>query len=116
MIKDNHKTFFGGVKGAVEFFKNSGSFYRPIELEVHDLTELNEGRELGIKHFMLDNFTPGSVMEAVKSKRNGETFEVSGGITLDSLSDYLIEGVDAISVGKVTYGATPVDISLKYSR
>ena len=116
MIKDNHKTFFGGVKGAVEFFKNSGSFYRPIELEVHDLTELNEGRELGIKHFMLDNFTPGSVMEAVKSKRNGETFEVSGGITLDSLSNYLIEGVDAISVGKITYGATPVDISLKYSR
>ena len=56
MIKDNHKTF-GGVNGAVEFFKNSGSFYRPIELEVHDLTELNEGRELGVKHFMLDNYS-----------------------------------------------------------
>lgn len=116
MIKDNHKTFFGGVKGAVEFFKNTGSFYRPIELEVHDLAELNQGREIGIKHFMLDNFSPSSVHKAIESKRGDETFEVSGGINLDSLGDYLIEGVDAISVGKITYGATPVDISLKYSR
>jgi nicotinate-nucleotide pyrophosphorylase (carboxylating) len=116
MIKDNHKAFFGGVKGAVEFFKNSGSFYRPIELEVHNLDELNEGREFGIKHFMLDNFSPKLVSEAIESKLEGETFEVSGGITLESLSNYLIDGVDAISVGKITYGATPVDISLKYSR
>ncbi len=116
MIKDNHKSFFGGVEGAVNFFKNSGSFYRPIELEVHNLDELNEGREFGIKHFMLDNFSPKLVSEAIDTKLEGETFEVSGGVTLESLSNYLIDGVDTISVGKITYGATPVDISLKYSR
>ena len=29
---------------------------KPIELEVHNLKELVEGRELGINIFMLDNF------------------------------------------------------------
>ena len=40
----------------MSFFKNVGSFYKPIELEVHNLDELGQGRELGIKIFMLDNF------------------------------------------------------------
>ena len=116
MIKDNHKSFFGGVEGAVNFFKNSGSFYRPIELEVHNLNELDEGRSLGIRHFMLDNFSPEQVDLATVTKRDGETFEVSGGINTESIKDYLIDGVDAISIGRITYGATPVDISLKYER
>ena len=116
MIKDNHKSFFGGVEGAVNFFKNSGSFYRPIELEVHNLNELEEGRELGIRHFMLDNFSPEQVKQATFTKRDGETFEVSGGINLESINEYLIDGVDAISIGRITYGASPVDISLKYER
>ncbi|MFT6603990.1 MAG: nicotinate-nucleotide pyrophosphorylase (carboxylating), partial [Bacteriovoracaceae bacterium] len=44
------------------------------------------------------------------------TYEVSGGITLDTIDNYLLPGVDAISVGRITYGAPPVDISLKYER
>jgi nicotinate-nucleotide pyrophosphorylase (carboxylating) len=42
------------------------------------------------------------------------TYEVSGGIKFDNLSDYLIEGVDAISLGSLTYSAPRVDISLKF--
>ena len=33
MVKDNHKTFFGGVKGAIDFFKSVGAFYTPIEFD-----------------------------------------------------------------------------------
>ena len=116
MIKDNHKNILGGVQGAVDFFKSVGSFYKEIELEVHNPTELIEGRELGIRHFMLDNFSPEEIKSVTSSKLPHETFEVSGGINFETITDYLIYGVDAISIGRLTYGAPPVDISLKYFR
>ena len=114
MIKDNHKTFFGGVKPAIEFFRSQGSYYNPILLEVHEEKEIEEGMVLGVNHFMLDNFTPERIKEVITMKKEGVTFEVSGGITLDSMEDYCIPGVDALSVGSITYGAPHVDISLKF--
>ena len=116
MIKDNHKSFFGGVKEAVNFFENMNSMYKEIELEIHSLGELEEGLRLGVRHFMLDNFSIQEIKEAIKIKKNDITYEVSGGVKLDSLNKYLIAGVDAISVGSLTYGAPSVDISLKYNR
>ena len=65
---------------------------------------------------MLDNFSPEQIKEAVKLKEDQMTFEVSGGITLENLDQYLLDGVDAISSGALTYAAPPVDISLKYTR
>ena len=116
MIKDNHKTFFGGVKEAMEFFKSMGTFYTPIELEVHNLKEFHEAKALGVHHVMLDNFDPEDIKTAIKEKAQGMTLEVSGGITLENLENYLIEGLDAISVGSLTYAAPAVDISFKFKR
>lgn len=116
MVKDNHKKFFGGVEQAVDFFKSVGSFYNDIEVEIHDLVELEKALEMGINHLMLDNFSPEDIEQAVSIKKDKVTYEVSGGITLDTIDDYLLPGVDAISVGRITYGAPPVDISLKYER
>ncbi|EQC46888.1 carboxylating nicotinate-nucleotide diphosphorylase [Bacteriovorax sp. Seq25_V] len=114
MVKDNHKSFFGGVKEAVDFFKQMKGFYTPIEVEVHDLKEFDEVIELGVRHLMLDNFSPDQVRQAIAKKPAGVTIEVSGGIRLDTIGGYIIEGVDAISVGALTNGAPNVDISLKY--
>lgn len=116
MVKDNHKTFFGGVEQAIEFFKRMGAFYTPIELEVHNLKEFEQAKELGVAHVMLDNFSPQDIQTAVSSKRDGMTLEVSGGVTLENLDSYMIEGLDAISVGSLTYGAPPVDISFKFQK
>lgn len=116
MIKDNHKSFFGGVEQALDFFKSQGGFYTPIELEVHDLDELIQAIELKVGHVMLDNFSPEDIKKAVEVKPDFMTYEVSGGVNLETLETYLIEGVDAISIGRITYGAPPVDISLKYKK
>ena len=116
MVKDNHKSFFGGVEEAVNFFRSMNGFYTPIEVEIHDLTELKSGFELGVKHFMLDNFSPEDIREAVSMKSEGVTFEVSGGIRLETIENYLIKGIDAISIGSMTYDAPAVDLSLKYKR
>jgi nicotinate-nucleotide pyrophosphorylase (carboxylating) len=113
MIKDNHKTSFGGLHGAWKFFQEQGAFYNNVIVEIHTLSELNQAIELGCKHLMLDNFSPDQVKEAVKFKKSDMSFEVSGGLNLASLDDYLIEGVDALSLGSLTYSAPRVDLSLK---
>ena len=114
MIKDNHKSCLGGLKGAFEFFQAQGAFYNSIVAEIHDLNELKVAKALGIRHVMLDNFSPSDIAEAVKVKTAGMTFEVSGGVNLASLESYLIEGVDVISLGSLIYSAPRVDISLKF--
>lgn len=114
MIKDNHKTCLGGLEGALKFFLDQGVFYNSLIAEIHDLKELEKALSLGITHVMLDNFTPELIREAVKMKRPGMTFEVSGGLKLSTIPDYLVSGVDALSLGALTYSAPRVDISLKY--
>jgi nicotinate-nucleotide pyrophosphorylase (carboxylating) len=116
MIKDNHKTFFGSLENAVSYFKSLNSFYNPIVAEIHSLQELNEAIKLNMTHVMLDNFSPKDIVEAVKIKTPHMTFELSGGINLDNINNYLIEGVDAISMGAITYGAPHVDLSMKIKK
>ena len=98
----------------LDFFLKQGAFYNSIIAEIHDLNELKAAQDMGIRHVMLDNFTPELILQAVKLKKANVTFEVSGGINLKNLESYLIEGVDAISLGALTYSAPRVDISLKF--
>ena len=116
MIKDNHKQFFGGIKNSLEYFSSMHSFYQPIVLEIHSLNELKEAIDLKVKHVMLDNFSPDLLVEAIKIKAVDMTYEISGGITLDNIDNYLMRGVDAISVGSLTTKTLNADISLKYQR
>jgi len=116
MVKDNHKTFFGGVKEAIKFFQDQHSFYQPIIVEIHNLEELNEAYSVGARHFLLDNFSPDEIKKAVDNKKEGMTYEVSGGINLENIKNYCLEGVDAFSSGSLTYDARPVDLSLKFTK
>ncbi len=116
MIKDNHKTSMGGLKGAWEFFQNQGSFYNNTVVEIHSLEELKEAKDLGIKNIMLDNFSPENIKKAIELKTDSMTYEVSGGVRLENLEGYLIKGIDAISVGALTNAAPRVDISFKFQK
>lgn len=116
MIKDNHKKFFGGIKGAMDFFKSINSFYTGMVVEIHSIDELKEASDLGLTSLMLDNFSSKMLYEAMALKTKQMTYEVSGGVTLETVDRYFIEGVDAISIGSLTYNAPAVDVSLKYER
>ena len=113
MIKDNHKNFFGGVEKAIEYFQNIGGFYQPIVLEIHDVPEIKPALELGIKHFLLDNFSESQIQEAIAIKPEGITYELSGGINLQYLKELNLSGIDSVSSGSLTYNAPHKDISLK---
>ena len=75
---------------------------------------------------MLDNFTPAKTKEAVDLIRNYELkiknetgqdrhFEIesSGGITIDTIRDYALQGVDFVSVGALTHSYKSLDMSFK---
>ncbi|MFZ9001286.1 MAG: carboxylating nicotinate-nucleotide diphosphorylase [Bacteriovoracaceae bacterium] len=113
MIKDNHKVFFGGLTQAYQFFKEQKAFYKPIVAEIHNLSELEEAKKCGIKHLMLDNFSAQDIVKAIEMKQEGMSYEVSGGIRPENCQNYLIEGVDAFSIGCLTQNPPNIDISLK---
>ena len=63
-----------------------GGFYTPIVVEIHNLNELEMAKEIGVKHFLLDNFTPEEIAEAVlylvkddSGFITGTTLNVNGG-------------------------------------
>jgi len=116
MVKDNHKEFFGGVSSAIKYFQDLHTHYQPIVVEIHDLAELKEAYGAGAKNFLLDNFSPSQIEEAVKIKEADMTYEVSGGINLENIGTYTMNGVDAFSSGALTYNAPHVDLSLKFKR
>lgn len=111
LVKDNHIELAGGIRPAVERIRSLAPD-RHIELEVSCLSELKEALDLHVETIMLDNFSPEKVREAVSIVKGRAFIEVSGGIKLSNIQDYVIEGVDAISVGALTHSVRSLDLSL----
>ena len=82
---------------------------------------LREALSTGIMdRIMLDNFTPERTVGAVKiirdwSAQNNKYVEIesSGGITIETLHDYAVTGVDFASVGALTHSYKSLDMSFK---
>ena len=117
LLKDNHIDFAGGVRkavlGAKEYLAAKGKNI-PIECEVRTLEDIDEVFAAGgVDRIMFDNFSVEMTAEAVKKVAGRCQTESSGGITLETLSDYAATGVDFISVGALTHQIKSLDMSLK---
>ena len=117
LLKDNHIDFAGGVAkavtGAKEYLKAKGKNI-PIECEVRSLEDIKEVFAAGgVDRIMFDNFSPEMTAEAVRKVAGRCQTESSGGITLETLRDYALTGVDYISVGALTHQIKSLDMSLK---
>ncbi|MGN0007688.1 MAG: carboxylating nicotinate-nucleotide diphosphorylase [Alistipes sp.] len=117
LLKDNHIDFAGGVRKAVEAAKaylQATGKHIPIECEVRSLEDIDEVFAAGgADRIMFDNFTPEQTRKAVEKVAGRCETESSGGITLDTLRDYAMTGVDFISVGALTHQIKSLDMSLK---
>ncbi|MGQ9819788.1 MAG: carboxylating nicotinate-nucleotide diphosphorylase [Candidatus Kapaibacteriales bacterium] len=116
LIKDNHIISAGSVRKAIE---NARLKYptKFIEIEIENISQLTEALAYQVDGILLDNLTPKQVSDYVKIIRelNPLVFiEASGGITLDNLSNYVITGVDAISIGALTHSAKSVKMHLEF--
>lgn len=124
LLKDNHVDFAGGITaaltGARRYCQDKHLDLR-IEIETRNFDELREALSTGIPdRVMLDNYTPEATREAVQivrqwEQQNGKKVEIesSGGITLDTIRDYALAGVDFVSVGALTHSFKALDMSFK---
>ena len=124
LLKDNHVDFAGGITNALtrarDYCREKGKDLR-IEIETRNEDEIREALATNIPdRIMLDNFTPERTKQAVALIRDWEKtagrhmeIESSGGITIDTLRDYALCGVDFISVGALTHSVKGLDMSFK---
>jgi len=112
LIKDNHIACAGGITQAVQ---SARAMYKDkrIEVETTTITEVEEALACSADIIMLDNMSPAEITRCIEIIQKRARIEVSGGITLDTLNDYLIKGVDFISIGSLTHSVKAVDISLE---
>jgi nicotinate-nucleotide pyrophosphorylase (carboxylating) len=113
LIKDNHIAVAGGIKSAVNSVQKQISHMIKIEVEVENLSQLQEALEMEVDIVMLDNMELETMKEAVKMAKGKSIIEVSGGITLGKVREIAQTGVDLISVGSLTHSVKSLDISME---
>ena len=112
LIKDNHVRLAGGVETAIGRMRLARQ-EMPIEVEVQSLEEVESAIAAGADIILLDNFSLDAIRDAVKRIGGRAKVEVSGGVTLDRLTELAKTGVDYISVGALTHSAPAVDLSFE---
>jgi nicotinate-nucleotide pyrophosphorylase (carboxylating) len=120
LVKDNHVRALGGPQPLIDIIAARGENAGFVEVEVDSMQFLEQLLAVHVDRIMLDNFSPGQVgdaLELIRSMRAARAdarieIEVSGGITLDSVRDYALPGVDYISVGALTHSAPAAPMSL----
>lgn len=113
LIKDNHIGAAGSIKKAVQMAKDYAPFVRKIEVEVENLTQLEEALEAGADIIMLDNMDNETMKEAVRIVGTKAETECSGNVTKERLKEIREIGVNYVSSGALTHSAPIMDISLK---
>lgn len=113
LIKDNHIGAAGSIKKAVQMAKDYAPFVRKIEVEVENLSQLEEALEAGADIIMLDNMDNETMKEAVRIVGTKAETECSGNVTKERLKEIREIGVNYVSSGALTHSAPIMDISLK---
>jgi len=120
MIKDNHVAFAGGSPVKLAERINAMRKAKPglkIEIEAQDLDQVKAFLPLGADVMMLDNMDFAAMKKAIAliraHKGKKPEIEISGGVDLEMAARYSKLGPDRISVGSITSGAKPLDISFE---
>lgn len=117
LIKENHIAACRGIVPAIAQAKHNHP-NKTVEVEVESLDELQQALSAQADIVMLDNFSPLMIEQAVALRDEiaaGQTkLEVSGNMSLDTLTAFAQAGVDYISVGALTKHIQAVDLSMRF--
>ena len=83
-----------------------------IIVEVDRLSQLEPVLEAGVTGVLLDNFSLADLEQGVRVVAGRAICEASGGVNLETVAAIAATGVDVISVGRLTHGATALDLGL----
>lgn len=115
MIKDNHIKGAGGIRQAVGRARKNIPHTMSIEVETENLEQVEEALAACADIIMLDNMSNEMMKQAVariKAKAPHVKTEASGNVSLETVRGIAETGVDVISVGRLTYSFSSLDISL----
>ncbi|MEE4202615.1 MAG: carboxylating nicotinate-nucleotide diphosphorylase [Halieaceae bacterium] len=115
LIKENHIEACGGIAEAVAEARRQ-SPGTPVEVEVESLDELQAALAAGADRIMLDNFAIATMKEAVQLTAGRAELEASGNVTRENLREIAETGVDFISIGALTKGVEPLDLSMRFEQ
>ncbi len=115
LIKDNHVALSGSILSAVEKIKLKFPD-RKIELEIDELSQLDEAIKSSPDMILLDNFSVEDTkiaFEKIKSSNKEILIECSGGITPEKLNALSEIGLMGVSMGYLTHTTKFLDLSLE---
>jgi len=117
MVKDNHIVAAGSVTAAIQAIATRFPGV-PIQVEVETPAQADEALAAGIRYLMVDNMPPAQMADLVRSVRAREgvlgpvRIEATGGLTLATVREVALSGVDFMSVGALTHSSPILDIAL----
>jgi len=112
LIKDNHIRLAGGVQAAIGHARANRPGM-PIEIEAERLDQVDEALAAGANVILVDNMSTANIAEAVRRAKGRAAIEISGGVTLERISELAATGADFVSVGALTHSAPAIDISFE---
>jgi nicotinate-nucleotide pyrophosphorylase (carboxylating) len=117
LVKDNHIAISRRrgmtISGIVMKAKAEVPAGMKVEIEATSVDDALEAARAGADIVMFDNMPPEEMKRAVERMPAGVKTEASGGITLATVREAALSGVDIISVGALTHSTKVLDISLE---
>ena len=119
VFKDNHLAIIANISSSLKKIKEDHPG-KKIQIEVDTIEQLQNlchDNLIDVDAVLLDNMLPEQVIQCASliRKNNNKCFiEVSGGITLDNLSDYNQIDVDGISIGAITHQSVSKNIKFEF--
>ncbi len=113
LIKENHIAAAGGIAPVLQQAFKLAKPGVTVQIEVENLSEMEEALAAGAKLILLDNFDVDNLVAAVAQNAKRAELEASGGITLSSLREVAETGVDRISIGALTKDVIALDLSMR---
>jgi len=115
LIKENHIAAAGSVRNALLVARTVAPPGVMVEIEVENLTQLDEALDAGATRILLDNFPLPQMRDAVRRTGGRAQLEASGGVSLETVRAMADTGVHYISVGGLTKHIRAVDLSLRFT-
>ena len=115
LIKDNHLNALGGdIEMAVRRTREFAPSDARIEVQCDSLGQVEAAINAGADIILLSGMSPAQVQECVALVGNRAITEASGEVALDSVRALAQTGVDRISVGALTQGASALGLELEF--
>jgi nicotinate-nucleotide pyrophosphorylase (carboxylating) len=114
LLKDNHLELFGITEAVARARARWPA--RTVHVECGDLDQVAEAVDAGADALLLDNMSPGDVAKVVAEVRARDPrrplLEISGTVSLETITSYATLGADLVSIGALTHSAPVLDIGL----